>query len=62
MAEVNIQVTKNGPYLVNGEMILKDAEGKAIPAGKTPVALCRCGGSKKKPFCDGAHVKANFQA
>ena len=62
MADVIIQATKNGPYMVNGIVILKDAEGKTNPTKTSPVALCRCGDSKNKPFCDGAHVKTNFQA
>ncbi len=62
MDEVIIQATKNGPYMVTGKVVLKDAEGKTIPTGDKPIALCRCGGSKNKPFCDGTHLKANFQA
>lgn len=62
MADVTIQATKNGPYMVNGVVTLKDGEGKTIPTGNKPIALCRCGGSKNKPFCDATHVKANFQA
>ncbi|MBF0569750.1 MAG: CDGSH iron-sulfur domain-containing protein [Candidatus Omnitrophica bacterium] len=60
MADVTIQVLKNGPYLVKGPVELKDADGKVIPA-KDGFALCRCGQSAGKPFCDGAHKKANFQ-
>lgn len=62
MGEVIIQATKNGPYMVNGTVVLKDAEGKTIPTVDKPIALCRCGGSKNKPFCDATHVKANFKA
>lgn len=69
-----IQVTKNGPYMVSGNiplyrMIIK-CDGKTnIPlewffAGKLKTqekyALCRCGQSKNKPFCDGTHFKAYF--
>lgn len=62
MADVTIQISKNGPYRVNGAVILKDAEGVVIPKTADSIALCRCGGSKNKPFCDGSHGKINFQA
>lgn len=57
MSDVKIEVLKNGPYYITGELELVDSEGKPIPlkgaAGK--MALCRCGRSKEKPFCDGTH-------
>lgn len=68
-----IVVSKNGPYLVSGDVPLQiqvitpDKEGfswdwKPGPAFevKTTYALCRCGQSKKKPFCDGTHSKIGF--
>ena len=61
MAEVTIDIIKNGPLIVNGEVELKDSEGKAYPAKKR-MALCRCGASTTKPFCDGTHSKIGFQA
>ena len=61
MADVKIQALKNGPYLVNGTIEIVDGEGKAIPSAKQPAALCRCGQSSSKPFCDGTHRKVNFQ-
>ncbi len=63
MSEVSIQVRENGPYLVRGPFTLVDAEGAefALPAGSA-VALCRCGGSTTKPFCDGTHSKTGFDA
>ncbi len=54
-----IRVTKNGPLLVKGGCTLIDRDDKEI-AGCGPYALCRCGGSKKKPFCDGTHIKIGF--
>ena len=61
MAEVTIDVIKNGPYIVKGEVQLRDSEGKIFPAEKR-MALCRCGASTEKPFCDGTHSKIGFQA
>ena len=53
----------NGPYLVDGEIELYDTGGNRIDtAGRPKVALCRCGGSTTKPFCDGTHSKLGFKA
>lgn len=54
-----ISISKNGPYLVNQGVPVADAEGSAIEAGEK-YALCRCGGSSSKPFCDGTHAKNDF--
>lgn len=58
-----IQCQKNGPYLVKGPLDIVDPTGQVVTVGadKT-VALCRCGGSASKPFCDGTHSKLGFQA
>ena len=59
----DVTVRSNGPYLVGAEgLTLTDQNGKPIPlpAG-AKVALCRCGGSANKPFCDGTHNKIGFQ-
>jgi 3-phenylpropionate/trans-cinnamate dioxygenase ferredoxin subunit len=61
MAKVRIEVLKNGPYIVKGEVELIDANGNRYPAEKR-MALCRCGASTEKPFCDGTHSKIGFQA
>jgi len=61
MSEVKITVSKNGPYVVSGSVELVDADGKTYPA-KMRMALCRCGASTTKPFCDGTHSKIGFQA
>ena len=68
-----IKVTKNGPYIVSGEIpiqkqvIIADSDGTASkwqPSTKYPpqkiCLLCRCGQSKNKPFCDGTHTKTGF--
>ncbi len=52
--ENNITVTGNGPYLVKGTVQLTDENGNQIEK-KEVFALCRCGHSANKPFCDGAH-------
>lgn len=63
MAEqTKITVLDNGPYLVKGELLITDAGGNEYPSKRRTVALCRCGGSAKKPFCDGSHSKIGFQA
>lgn len=62
MADVEIRVTKNGPYLVSGSIELVDPDGNAHPTDKDMVALCRCGASQNKPFCDGTHSRIGFLA
>jgi 3-phenylpropionate/trans-cinnamate dioxygenase ferredoxin subunit len=61
MAHVTIETIKNGPYIVKGEVELIDADGNKFPVEKR-MALCRCGASTEKPFCDGTHSKIGFQA
>lgn len=68
-----IKITKNGPYLVSGDLLLEkeiivsDKNGDSIGYKKgqkydcpKEYALCRCGASKNKPFCDGSHEKVSF--
>ena len=57
---VTIKVKDSGPYLIDGDVRLTDMNGNEIPLAKK--ALCRCGGSTTKPFCDGTHSKIGFQA
>jgi CDGSH-type Zn-finger protein len=57
---VTIKLKDNGPYLIDGDFKLVDAAGNEIPIAKR--ALCRCGASTTKPFCDGTHSKIGFQA
>jgi CDGSH-type Zn-finger protein len=62
MADVEITIRDNGPYLVSGPITLQDANGNPVDlGGRDRFALCRCGGSTKKPFCDGTHSKIGFQ-
>ena len=58
--EVTIKVMKNGPLQVKGPCKMVDADGNEIET-KPVMALCRCGASKKMPFCDGQHVKTGFK-
>ena len=56
-----IIVRNNGPLLVQGEeATLTDANGDDIPIERRPFALCRCGASERKPFCDGSHNRIGF--
>ena len=60
---VEIKVRHNGPYKVTGPIRLIDADGNEfdVPEGES-VVLCRCGGSKTKPFCDKTHSQIGFEA
>ena len=62
-AITEIKVRENGPYRVEGPFRLIDADGNEfdVEPGKV-VALCRCGGSQTKPFCDKTHSKIGFAA
>ncbi len=57
MSDVRIRLRDNGPLVVEGPIKVVDAEGNAYPISpdKPAVALCRCGKSGNRPFCDGSH-------
>jgi CDGSH-type Zn-finger protein len=60
---VKITCRPNGPLLVEGDIELFDPAGNQVDTSSRPrVALCRCGASVTKPFCDGTHSKIGFQA
>jgi len=61
---LEIRCRENGPYVIKGAVRIVDHQGNAftIAPGKESVALCRCGQSKKRPFCDGTHRDCGFQA
>ncbi len=61
MADATVQILRNGPYIVTGSLTVLDANGQKVPTTEK-FALCRCGASTKKPFCDGTHSKIGFQA
>jgi CDGSH-type Zn-finger protein len=61
--EVVIRILDNGPYRVEGPVRLIDADGTEHDLStRARVSLCRCGGSTRKPFCDGTHSKIGFRA
>lgn len=59
-AETKIEAIRNGPLMVYGNVLVKDASGKEIKRNKV-TAFCRCGHSGNKPFCDGSHITEQFQ-
>lgn len=61
---VVIRTRENGPFVVTGPFTLIDHQGNqfTLPEGKANVALCRCGQSQNRPFCDGSHRGCNFAA
>ncbi len=61
MSKVKINLTENGPLAVEGSFEMNNSKGEKIHT-ENSVALCRCGGSKNKPFCDGTHQKIGFKA
>ena len=62
---VTIKVRENGSYRVEGdesEVRLLDWNGHEYQIDRRPFALCRCGASLTKPFCDRSHSRIGFQA
>ena len=59
---IKILVRPNGPYFVEGPAVVVDSEGNEFKSEKPRIALCRCGGSTTKPFCDGTHSRIGFAA
>jgi CDGSH-type Zn-finger protein len=53
---------RDGPLVVRGDFRLLDQDGNEIDPGRETIALCRCGKSGIKPFCDGSHKRAGFSA
>ena len=64
MTDVKIRCRDNGPFVVEGPVTITDADGNqfAVAADKPAVALCRCGQSANRPFCDGTHKSADFES
>lgn len=61
MSATTVTIIENGPYKVQGPLPVFDHQGNEVRGSKDPVFLCRCGGSKKLPFCDGTHSRIGFQ-
>jgi CDGSH iron-sulfur domain-containing protein 3 len=58
-----IKVIQDGPLVIDGDVTLLDHDGTPYDtSGWRRLSLCRCGLSKKKPFCDGNHYQAGFSA
>jgi CDGSH-type Zn-finger protein len=57
-----VSVYEDGPLIVRGDFAITAQDGQPISAGRRTVALCRCGGSAIKPFCDGTHTRTGFRA
>lgn len=59
---VTVTPYRDGPLLVRGPFRLQDMHGQEIEVARETVALCRCGKSRMRPFCDGSHKLVRFQA
>ena len=58
-----IRLRRNGPYVIDStDVRIIDWNGVQYAVDRWPIALCRCGASTKKPFCDGTHSKIGFDA
>jgi CDGSH-type Zn-finger protein len=60
--QVTITPYRDGPLLVRGPVRLVGPDGSPVPCNRDPIALCRCGRSRIKPFCDGTHKLIGFRA
>jgi CDGSH-type Zn-finger protein len=60
--EVVITPYRDGPLLVRGPFRLTDQDGREITLERQTIALCRCGRSRIRPFCDGSHQLTRFRA
>jgi CDGSH-type Zn-finger protein len=60
---ITVRLRKNGPYVLEGDDVrVIDWNGSEYHSTRKPIALCRCGASTTKPFCDGTHSKLGFAA
>jgi CDGSH-type Zn-finger protein len=62
MEEARITAYRDGPLIVRGPFRLEDQNGESIDPGRETIALCRCGKSRMRPFCDGTHKLVRFRA
>jgi CDGSH-type Zn-finger protein len=61
-AGARITPYRDGPLLVRGPFLLTDQDGNEIEVRNRTIALCRCGRSRRKPFCDGTHKAVGWRA
>lgn len=61
-AKTVITPYRDGPLLVRGEFRVQDQDGNEIEPRRETIALCRCGKSRTRPFCDGSHKLVDFRA
>lgn len=61
MSEDLVKAKKNSSLRIPGPLTMLDEEGKQVELGEDTIFLCRCGGSQKKPFCDGTHKRNGFE-
>jgi CDGSH-type Zn-finger protein len=61
VGEPSVTACPNGPLLIRGDVALFDGDGNPIERHRRTVALCRCGASNVKPFCDGTHKLTRFR-
>ncbi|MHA7240552.1 CDGSH iron-sulfur domain-containing protein [Arthrobacter sp. TMS1-12-1] len=61
-APVSVVACPDGPLLVRGDFTLLGADGEELPRTRRTVALCRCGASVLKPYCDGSHKLTGFRS
>ncbi|MDQ3675812.1 MAG: CDGSH iron-sulfur domain-containing protein [Actinomycetota bacterium] len=59
--EARITAYRDGPLLVRGPFRLEDQDGNPIATRRETIALCRCGKSRTRPFCDGTHRLVGFR-
>jgi len=59
--ETRITAYRDGPLLVRGSFRLEDQDGNPIATRRDTIALCRCGKSRIRPFCDGTHRLVGFR-
>jgi len=62
MSRTRITPYPDGPYLIRGDFEITDHHGRPIETRRETIALCRCGASRTKPFCDGTHKVIGFEA
>ncbi|MGB5553059.1 MAG: (4Fe-4S)-binding protein [Flavobacteriaceae bacterium] len=60
MEDTKVELRKNGPLLVHGNLTVTDSEGN-IEKKERLTAFCRCGASENKPYCDGTHKTSGFE-